>query len=1063
MFLSLKSIRIKLLILVFICVLPVLGILIYSAWDREQHEIEEANTTAVNMVQSLSFEYEHSVASTRQFLSTLSKLPDVQNQNAPACNRLFAELLKGNPLYSNIFAATAEGMVFASALPFTPPLNISNRKYFKDVLRTKEFSVGEYLMGVFVARPVLPFAHPVTDSSGRIRAVVVAGITLSQYGQMFPTSKLPKGSVLSLSDHRGVRLYRYPDPEKCAGKADLPEMIRHMSAQAEEGKFTNIGVDGVKRLYAYKRFRLSVNEPPSLYMRVGIPEEEALRDARKMMYVNMSFLGVAFTIAMLFAWFIGNIVIVKRLDKLVVASHKLGQGDLTVRTGLQYREDEMGLLAKTFDEMAEKLESKESRRRLAEEALRQSEEKYHNLADFLPQIVFEADMQGNVTFVNHAAFVTSGYTAEDFDKGLNVLQVIAPEDRDRAGLNMQRILAGSETEKHEYNFLKKDGDTFPVITHTVPIIWNNHAVGMRGLVMDITDRKRAEEMMQTSEKRYRSLASSVDSMFLVDRDCRYMFMNEGYRQRFGMPLEDIIEKRYDDFHTEENSKQFAKIVEEVFETGEPIQAEYQSERDKSYILRTFSPAMDQEGKSITAVTITSKDITDRKQVEDALRESEKRYRFLLDAVPVGIAMTDLEGDVYAVNQRFQEITGYTLEEFKTINIGNIYVDLNVRRKILQALRESGQVRNYEVRWRRKDGTVYFALLNIDQIEHEGRQRLLTAARDITDRKQVEAALQENEALFRKLFEDHAAVKLILDPDTGNIVDANEAAAVFYGWSREQLKQMKIQEINTLPPEEVKKEMEKVRAEQKVQFEFRHKRADGSVRDVQVFSSKIVANKKELLHSIIHDITDRKRAEEELQRTLESLRKAVGTTIQVMVSAVETRDPYTAGHQVRVADLARAIATEMGLPQEKIDGIRMAGSIHDIGKLSIPAEILSKPTKLTEIEFSLIKEHSKKGYEILKDVESPWPLAEMVYQHHERMDGSGYSRNLKGDEIIMEARIMAVADVVEAMASHRPYRPGLGIDAALEEIEKNRRTFYDNSVVDACLRLFREKGYQLEGT
>jgi HD-GYP domain-containing protein (c-di-GMP phosphodiesterase class II) len=152
---------------------------------------------------------------------------------------------------------------------------------------------------------------------------------------------------------------------------------------------------------------------------------------------------------------------------------------------------------------------------------------------------------------------------------------------------------------------------------------------------------------------------------------------------------------------------------------------------------------------------------------------------------------------------------------------------------------------------------------------------------------------------------------------------------------------------------------------------------------------------------------------------------------------------------------------MGLTQEKIEGIRMAGSIHDIGKLSIPAEILSKPTKLTEIEFSLIKQHSLSGYEMLKDVESPWPLAEIVHQHHERMNGSGYPRNLKGDEILLEARIMAVADVVEAMASHRPYRPTLGIEAALEEIEKNRGILYDNTVVDTCLRLFREKGYQFK--
>ena len=213
-------------------------------------------------------------------------------------------------------------------------------------------------------------------------------------------------------------------------------------------------------------------------------------------------------------------------------------------------------------------------------------------------------------------------------------------------------------------------------------------------------------------------------------------------------------------------------------------------------------------------------------------------------------------------------------------------------------------------------------------------------------------------------------------------------------------------------------------------------------------------------TVIRDITERKRSEEQLHQTLDSLKKAVGTTIQVLGTASEVRDPYTAGHQKRVADLARVIATEMGLSSDTIEGIRMAGSIHDIGKLSIPSEILVKPTEPTNIEFSLIKEHPQIGYEMLKDVESPWPLAQIVYQHHERMDGSGYPRNLKGDEILIEARIMAVADVVEAMASHRPYRPTLGIEVALEEIEKNKGILYDDAVADTCLKLFREKGYQL---
>jgi len=242
-----------------------------------------------------------------------------------------------------------------------------------------------------------------------------------------------------------------------------------------------------------------------------------------------------------------------------------------------------------------------------------------------------------------------------------------------------------------------------------------------------------------------------------------------------------------------------------------------------------------------------------------------------------------------------------------------------------------------------------------------------------------------------------------------------------------------------------------------------RRKDGGVINTLLTSNlRYDANDKAIeLMGTIKDITERKKAEEALHQTLDRLKKAVGTTIQVLVSAVEMRDPYTAGHQKNSADVAIAIAMEMGLPQEKIDGILMAGIIHDIGKLSIPAEILSKPTKLTNIEFSLIKEHSHSGYEMLKDVESPWPLAEIVYQHHERMNGSGYPRNLKGDEILLEARILAVADVLEAMASHRPYRPTLGIKVALEEITKNKGILYDSTVADACLRLFREKGFQLK--
>jgi len=191
-----------------------------------------------------------------------------------------------------------------------------------------------------------------------------------------------------------------------------------------------------------------------------------------------------------------------------------------------------------------------------------------------------------------------------------------------------------------------------------------------------------------------------------------------------------------------------------------------------------------------------------------------------------------------------------------------------------------------------------------------------------------------------------------------------------------------------------------------------------------------------------------------------LRKSLEDSIQAIAATVEMRDPYTSGHQKRVAELAVALAKEMGLSEERIHGLHLAGVVHDLGKISVPAEILSKPGKLTPVEFMLIKGHAQAGYEILKDIDFPWPIATIVWQHHERLDGSGYPQGLKGGDILLESSILAVADVVEAMASHRPYRPTLGIEVALREIARGRGIQYDPAVADACLKLFREGSYVL---
>ncbi len=227
-------------------------------------------------------------------------------------------------------------------------------------------------------------------------------------------------------------------------------------------------------------------------------------------------------------------------------------------------------------------------------------------------------------------------------------------------------------------------------------------------------------------------------------------------------------------------------------------------------------------------------------------------------------------------------------------------------------------------------------------------------------------------------------------------------------------------------------------------------------EVKSRTKQAESQREAVIEALTQNISELKQEETKLQETIEHLKKAIDASMQVIVSIVETRDPFTLGHQLRSTNMACAIADEMKLSQNEKDAIKMAGAIYDIGKLTIPAEILSKFSRLTDVEISMIKGHPKSGYEMLKDLETPWPLAEIVYQHHERMNGSGYPRNLSGEEILMESRILGVTDVLESMTSKRSYRPALGMDVALEEIERNKGILYDRDVVDSCLKIFRGK-------
>jgi PAS domain S-box-containing protein/putative nucleotidyltransferase with HDIG domain len=337
-----------------------------------------------------------------------------------------------------------------------------------------------------------------------------------------------------------------------------------------------------------------------------------------------------------------------------------------------------------------------------------------------------------------------------------------------------------------------------------------------------------------------------------------------------------------------------------------------------------------------------------------------------------------------------------------------------------------------------------------------------AQQEITERRRVEKELGESEVRYRALVESSYDHIFMLDR-SGTYLASNDQVGQFGLESGESLVGCHLRDV--YPPEVAefyRGQLEQVLTTgQAVYFEHHMPEPDGRRYHLDTLYPIRSDGEVWALGGICRDITERRQAQEDLRQSLERLQMTLEGTVNSLASAIEMRDPYTAGHQRRVTQLACAIAEEMGLPGEQIDGLRLAGLVHDIGKINVPAEILSKPGPLTELEFGLIKMHPQVGYDILKEIEFPWPVAQIVLQHHERMDGSGYPQGLSGEEIILEARILAVADVVEAMSSHRPYRPSRGIDEALEEISHNRGILYDPEVVDACLKLFAEKGFKLE--
>jgi len=460
---------------------------------------------------------------------------------------------------------------------------------------------------------------------------------------------------------------------------------------------------------------------------------------------------------------------------------------------------------------------------------------------------------------------------------------------------------------------------------------------------------------------------------------------------------------------------------------------------------------------------------ERRQVTTALLQSEEKYRRILESIDDAYFESDLAGGLIFFNQSLIRLLGYSGSELAGMTF-NTLLDRESNGLLAafgDAARTGDPIRLLRCKFRSKDRSAIYGELSASlMVDDAGRSLGFRGIiRDVTSRHKMEMALAASEKKYRDIFEN-ATEGIFQSTKEKCFLNVNPSMAMIMGFDSPEDMISSINDISRqlyVVPEHRRAINHMLRERRPVVgYETKFYRKDGRVMWGSLTVRAVSDQDGHLSHyeGMVLEITKRKQAEEQEKKVLLTLKKAMRAIIQTLSMTVEIRDPYTSGHQQRVSNLARAIAEEMGLEVIVVDSIAMAALIHDIGKISVPAEILSKPTKLTDIEYDLIKAHSPVGYDILKDMEFPWPIAQIIYQHHERIDGSGYPQGIKGDDILLEAKVLALADVVEAMSSHRPYRPTLGLERALDEIRQNRGMIYDADVVDACFRLFQDKSYHI---
>ncbi len=600
-------------------------------------------------------------------------------------------------------------------------------------------------------------------------------------------------------------------------------------------------------------------------------------------------------------------------------------------------------------------------------------------------------------------------------------------------------------------------DVFNLLGHVYKVI----AYGFIYRAVFVESVRAPFRQVQEAEARYRAVVGDLPVLL-----CRFLpdgtltFVNDAYCRYFGKTRDELIGYSWVPLVPEEDWEYVKSRFGSLSRDNPVVAYEHRVVVPGGEVRwqRWLDRAVFDDERLVEYQSI-GEDITERRRAEAALRETEERYRRIFAGARDGIVLIDAEtGFVTDCNPEFERQCDRPLAQLKGMRIWELRPpDMReAARRKFEEVRATGSGGSAELALQRPDGTVVPVEFVATRIRIGGRELLQSISRDITERKRAEQEMRRTKELLERMFESIHVLVAYLDRDF-NFIRVNRAYAEADGRAPEFFPGKN--HFALYPGEEVETIFRRVveTGEPYVAIErpfvyAEHPERGTSYWDWRVEPVKDAGGRVESIVFTLLNVTER-------VLTAQRLRQGLERTVEAIAATIEMRDPYTAGHERRVVELATAIARELGLAEEKIEGLRFAALVHDIGKIRIPAEILSKPTALSPIEFEMIKSHCQVGYDILKGIPFPWPVARIVLEHHERLDGSGYPSGLKGAQTLLESKILTVADVVEAMASHRPYRPALGTDAALAHLTKKRGRWYDPAAADACLRVFRERGFR----